>query len=83
MPQRRLILAGALAAPLVPRSAAAQGEFPNRPLRLVYPYAAGGSTDLTARAIAERLRLDLGQPVVLAAGQGATHDQEGAFSHRH
>ncbi len=63
MPQRRLILAGALAAPLVSRSAAAQGEYPNRPLRLIYPYPSGG--DVTARALAERLRVELGQPVIV------------------
>jgi tripartite-type tricarboxylate transporter receptor subunit TctC len=43
---------------------AAQPWAPERPLRLVIPYSAGGGTDLVGRAIAERLARDLGQAVV-------------------
>jgi tripartite-type tricarboxylate transporter receptor subunit TctC len=45
-------------------SARAQG-FPERPIRLIVPYAAGGTADQLARALAELMRKELGQPVVI------------------
>ena len=54
-------------------------DYPNRPVRVVVPTAAGGSSDLLGRMIAQRLRERLGQPVVVdnrpGAGQmiGADH----------
>ncbi|MCW8088389.1 Bug family tripartite tricarboxylate transporter substrate binding protein, partial [Sabulicella glaciei] len=44
---------------------------PERPLRLVVPSEPGGSTDVTARLIAERLGPRLGQPVVIENRPGA------------
>ncbi len=66
---RRILLAG-LALPAVAR---AQG-FPSRPIRLICPFAAGGSADASARQIAEALSAVLGQPVVVEnrPGGGAT-----------
>jgi tripartite-type tricarboxylate transporter receptor subunit TctC len=60
---RRAALAAAM---LGAGRAAAQprGWAPDRPIRLVIPYSAGGGTDLVGRAIGERLARDLGQPVV-------------------
>jgi tripartite-type tricarboxylate transporter receptor subunit TctC len=54
-------------------------EFPTEEIRLLVPYAAGGPTDLTARAYGEFLERDLGQPVVvenLPGGSGALATQE-------
>lgn len=57
------IVAGG-AAMLASPQVRAQG-FPDRPLRLITPYAAGGSADALARGVAEQMRKILGQPVVV------------------
>ncbi len=46
-------------------TARAQGRFPERPLTLVVPFAAGGVADLTARAVGEQMARVLGQAVVV------------------
>src|SRR5215813_9345455 len=51
----------------------AQAEnFPNRAIKLVVPYAAGGTGDIVARAVADRLASVLGQSVVVENRAGAT-----------
>jgi tripartite-type tricarboxylate transporter receptor subunit TctC len=62
MKRRQLMGAAVLAA--LARPAAAQ-NFPDRPLRFVVPYAPGGSTDTSARIVAEKLAALLGQPVIV------------------
>ena len=42
---------------------ASAGEWPERPVRIIYPYAAGGTADITARLIARRLSDRFGQPL--------------------
>ncbi|MFH5925171.1 Bug family tripartite tricarboxylate transporter substrate binding protein [Roseomonas xinghualingensis] len=63
-----LLALPALAAPAVLR---AQPAYPNRPIRMVVPFPAGGATDLTARVVAERMGALLGQPVVIDNRPGA------------
>ncbi|MCD0504376.1 Bug family tripartite tricarboxylate transporter substrate binding protein [Bordetella petrii] len=53
-------------------SAVAKPQFPERPLRFVVPYAAGGSADQLARVLAEYMAQNLGQPVVIENKPGAS-----------
>ncbi|HVR52886.1 MAG TPA: tripartite tricarboxylate transporter substrate binding protein [Pseudorhodoferax sp.] len=46
-------------------SAAASDDFPNRPIRLVVPFAAGGAVDLIGRQIAQALTEQLGRPAIV------------------
>jgi tripartite-type tricarboxylate transporter receptor subunit TctC len=74
----KAILAAALCL-ITPASLLAQSAYPEKPIRLVVGFSAGGPTDLPARFIAERLGAALGQRVVVenrpgAGGQIATQD---------
>ena len=67
---RRTILA-ALPAAALARPALAQDAYPNRPIRFVVPFAAGGPSDIVARILAPRMAATLGQPVVVENRAGA------------
>ncbi len=51
--------------------AAASDVFPNKPIKFVVPYAAGGATDTTARLVSKELTAILGQPVIVENKAGA------------
>jgi tripartite-type tricarboxylate transporter receptor subunit TctC len=55
----------------MPAPAGAQGEYPNRPVTLVVPFPAGGSTDLVARLVASKMTPVLGQQIVIENRGGA------------
>ncbi|MBR0657311.1 Bug family tripartite tricarboxylate transporter substrate binding protein [Plastoroseomonas arctica] len=61
----------ALAAAPLARPALAQGAWPSRPIRLIVPFPPGGSNDVVARPLADRLQPLLGQPVVIENRGGA------------
>ena len=70
--RRRDALLSALALPLAGRSLSAQGSFPNRPVRVIVPFGAGGSNDHPARFYGERLAAVLGQQIVVENKPGAS-----------
>jgi tripartite-type tricarboxylate transporter receptor subunit TctC len=73
LPHRRQFLhlaAGAAALPSVSRVARAQ-SYPTRPVRLIVGFPAGGTDDITARLMGQRLSERLGQPFVIENRPGA------------
>jgi tripartite-type tricarboxylate transporter receptor subunit TctC len=64
------LAAGAAALPAISRSAEAQA-YPTRPITLIVPGPAGGSTDTVGRILAERMRRSLGQPIIIENVSGA------------
>ena len=67
--RRHLALA---AVPLLARPALAQGQgWPARPIRLIVPFAPGGTTDVVGRIVAEKLGARLGQPALIRSSSSA------------
>jgi tripartite-type tricarboxylate transporter receptor subunit TctC len=71
---RRLLLALAAGTALTAIPAEAQQAFPNRPMTVIVPFAAGGPTDTVSRLVAEAMGRDLGQTMVVenVGGAGGT-----------
>ncbi|MES2051232.1 MAG: tripartite tricarboxylate transporter substrate binding protein [Pseudomonadota bacterium] len=65
-----ILLAGTVAAALFATSASAQ-NYPNKPVKIIVPFAAGGPADNYARFMAQRLQDALGQPFVVDDRPGA------------
>jgi tripartite-type tricarboxylate transporter receptor subunit TctC len=54
-----------------PQTAHAQDKYPNRPVRIILPFGAGGVADVTARIVAEKLGAKLGQRFLIENNPGA------------
>src|SRR5262249_16945830 len=75
MPNRSLALCVGLAgALLVTTPSMARADFPDRPMTMIVSYAAGGPSDIIARALGHSRSAGLGQPIVIenVAGAGGT-----------
>jgi tripartite-type tricarboxylate transporter receptor subunit TctC len=68
---RRLVLAAAAAALCLGTSLTQAQAWPEKPVTLVVPFPAGGTTDVLARALAEKLQQSLGQTVIVESKPGA------------
>ena len=81
MPLRRYLIALGAAAAFAssPIHAASENAWPNRPVHMVVPFAAGGPTDTYARIVAERLSTIWGQQVVIDNKGGAGSNIGNAF----
>jgi tripartite-type tricarboxylate transporter receptor subunit TctC len=66
-----LLLSGSAALAAADAGAQSSVSYPNRPLRFIVPYAAGGNGDIVARIIGQRLSTQLGQQVVIDNRAGA------------
>jgi tripartite-type tricarboxylate transporter receptor subunit TctC len=74
MPMRKLLLVAALAGlPAIglPSLGNANDVYPSRPITVVVPFPAGGPTDAIVRLLGERMRVSLGQPLVVEYVTGA------------
>ncbi len=67
----RLVWLGILLTLAAVLPAAAQDGFPRQPIKLVVPFAPGGTADILARIVADRMARDLGRPMVVETIDGA------------
>jgi tripartite-type tricarboxylate transporter receptor subunit TctC len=67
---RKLVLA-VYAALLISGSAARADNFPSHPITIIVPFSAGGPSDAMARVLAERMKVALGEPIVIENVTGA------------
>ncbi|MCD2163653.1 Bug family tripartite tricarboxylate transporter substrate binding protein [Comamonas koreensis] len=75
------IAAASLGAALLPAAFAAEA-FPNKPITLIVPFVAGGTTDILARIVGQSLGEELGQPVIIDNRAGAGGNIGGQFAAR-
>ena len=69
--RRRLLAAVAFASAAWAAGLAFAQAWPSKPITLIVPFPAGGTTDVLARALADKLQQSLGQPVIVESKPGA------------
>ena len=69
---KKLILAFSAALMLATHAGPASAQYPERPIKMIVPWAAGGDTDNIFRPLAPELQKHLGQPIVIANVSGAS-----------
>src|SRR4051794_18173532 len=70
----RAIVLGAAAAMLAATGASAQSpadKYPEKPIKIIVPFAPGGSTDILARVLGQKMTESWGQPVIIETRPGA------------
>ena len=72
LPRRQFLrlAAGSAALPAIAPDVKAQ-SYPSRPITMIVPFGAGGTNDVAARILAERMRQSLGQPIIIENVGGA------------
>jgi tripartite-type tricarboxylate transporter receptor subunit TctC len=71
---RKIFLAALVSAFALPGAALAQADYPNKPVTVIVPFAAGGPTDVVARILGEHMSRTLGQQLIVenVGGAGGT-----------
>src|SRR4051812_8495117 len=75
----KLAVLGAVVATAAPVALAQGDGYPNKPLRIIVGFAPGGSNDIVARLLAEKLSKSLGQPAIVENKPGAGGAVAAAF----
>ena len=71
--KRRLVITlAAMAGLALTAPAQAQGSYPNKPIRMIIPLAAGSAVDVAARLLAQKMSENMGQPIVVENILGAS-----------
>ena len=65
------MLAAAIVLAVYAPEAVAQGKYPNRPIRLLVPFAPGGGVDVVARVVGQKVGEKLGQPILIESKPGS------------
>lgn len=72
MQRRRVLIAASLAPTLGAPFVVSAQSYPSRPIKLITGFTPGGTADLVSRAIADRMAISMGQPVVVEGRPGAS-----------